>query len=196
MGKGSWGVLNEDPPRCPVLQSPFSLLPSPFSLLPIPLYSSGTPKRTSMTELRDRVQAALGDDYRIERELGGGGMSRLFLAEERQLHRSVVVQLPPREYASEIFAARFRKEIELAAHLQHPNILPVLTAGTREGLLYYIVPYLPGESLRHRLTRGGLLPVHEAVEILSETADALAHAHTEGILHRDIKPENILLEGR
>ncbi len=149
-----------------------------------------------MTDLRDRVQAALGDDYRIERELGGGGMSRLFLTEERSLHRTVVVKVLPPEYASEVFAARFRKEIELAAHLQHPNILPVLAAGTREGLLYYIIPYLPGESLRHRLTRGGLLSVAEAVEILRETADALAHAHAEGILHRDIKPENILLEGR
>jgi serine/threonine-protein kinase len=149
-----------------------------------------------MTDLRSRVQAALGDDYRIERELGGGGMSRLFLVEEPSLHRRVVVKVLPPEYASEVFAARFRKEIELAAHLQHPNILPVLTAGTREGLLYYIIPYLPGESLRHRLTGGGPLSVAEATEILSETADALAHAHAEGILHRDIKPENILLEGR
>src|SRR5262245_18559861 len=149
-----------------------------------------------MTDLRSRVQEALGNAYRVERELGGGGMSRLFLAEELSLRRNVVVKVLPPEYASEVFAARFRKEIELAAHLRHPNILPVLTAGTREDLLYFIVPYLPGEWLRHRLTREGVLPVAEAVQILSETADALAHAHAEGILHRDIEPENILLEGR
>jgi serine/threonine-protein kinase len=149
-----------------------------------------------MTDLRERLQAALGDAYRIERELGGGGMSRLFLAEESSLHRKVVVKCLPPEFASEVSAARFRQEIELAAHLQHPNILPVLTAGTRDDLLYYVIPYVPGESLRHRLTREGRLPVADAIQILQEMADALAHAHAEGILHRDIKPENVLLEGR
>jgi eukaryotic-like serine/threonine-protein kinase len=148
-----------------------------------------------MAELRDRLQAALGDAYRIERELGGGGMSRLFLAEESSLHRKVVVKILPPEFASDVSAARFRQEIELAAHLQHPNILPVLAAGTRDDLLYYVIPYVAGESLRHRLTQQGRLPIPEAIQILRETADALAHAHAEGIIHRDIKPENILLLG-
>ena len=148
-----------------------------------------------MADLRQRLQEALGDAYRLERELGGGGMSRLFLAEESSLHRKVVVKILPPEFASEVSAARFRQEVELAANLQHPNILPVLAAGTRDDLLYYIIPYVPGESLRHRLTRDGMLPVADAVEILREMADALAHAHAEGIIHRDIKPENVLLEG-
>ena len=123
-------------------------------------------------------------------------MSRLFVAEEVSLHRRVVVKVLPPQFASDVSAARFRQEVELAARLQHPNILPVLAAGTRDDLLYYIIPYVPGESLRHRLTREGKLPVADAVEILREMADALAHAHAQGILHRDIKPENVLLMGR
>jgi eukaryotic-like serine/threonine-protein kinase len=149
-----------------------------------------------MSDLAARLQAALGDSYRIERELGGGGMSRLFVAEEASLHRRVVVKVLPPQFASEVSAARFRQEVELAARLQHPNILPVLAAGTRDDLLYYIIPYVPGESLRHRLTREGQLPLPDALEILREVADALAYAHSEGILHRDIKPENVLLMGR
>jgi serine/threonine-protein kinase len=148
------------------------------------------------SDLATRLQAALGDAYRIERELGGGGMSRLFVAEEASLHRRVVVKVLPPQFASEVSAARFRQEVEVAARLQHPNILPVLAAGTRDDLIYYIIPYVPGESLRHRLTREGRLPVPDALEILREVADALAYAHSEGILHRDIKPENVLLMGR
>ena len=149
----------------------------------------------SLSDLSARLQTALGDAYRIERELTRGGMSRLFIAEESSLHRKVVVKVLPPEFASEVSAARFRQEIELAANLQHPNILPVLAARTRDDLLYYVIPYVPGESLRHRLTQQGQLPVAEALQILRETADALAHAHAEGIIHRDIKPENILLLG-
>jgi serine/threonine-protein kinase len=148
-----------------------------------------------MSELEGRLQAALGDAYRIERELSGGGMSRLFLAEESSLHRKVVIKLLPPQFASEVSVARFRQEIEVAANLQHPNILPVLAAGARDNLLYYVIPYVPGESLRHRLTREARLPVDDAVQIMREMADALAYAHGQGILHRDIKPENILLEG-
>src|SRR5437879_12364988 len=148
-----------------------------------------------MGDLLARLQAALGDTYRIEKELGGGGMSRLFLATEASLHRQVVIKLLPPEFTSEVSAARFRQEIELAAHLQHPNILPVLTAGARDDLLFYVMPFVSGESLRHRLTREGKLPVADAVRILYEIADALAHAHAEGVIHRDIKPENILLLG-
>src|SRR5712691_5128635 len=148
-----------------------------------------------MGDLLARLQAALGDTYRIEKELGGGGMSRLFLATEASLHRQVVIKLLPPEFTSEVSAARFKQEIELAAHLQHPNILPVLTAGAKDDLLFYVMPFVPGESLRHRLTREGRLPVLDAVRILHEIADALAQAHAEGVIHRDIKPENILLLG-
>src|SRR5438093_2584362 len=149
----------------------------------------------NLSDLQPRLQAALGDAYHIERELGGGGMSRLFLATEASLHRQVVIKLLPPEFASEVSATRFRQEIEVAAHLQHTNILPVLTAGAKDDLLFYVMPFVPGESLRHRLTREGKLPVTDAVRILHEIADALAHAHAEGVIHRDIKPENILLVG-
>lgn len=148
-----------------------------------------------MGDLLARLQTAVGDAYRIEKELGGGGMSRLFLASEASLHRQVVIKLLPPEFASEVSAARFQQEIELAAHLQHPNILPVLAAGAKDDLLFFVMPFVSGESLRHRLIREGKLPIQDAVRILHEIADALAHAHAEGVIHRDVKPENILLEG-
>ncbi len=148
-----------------------------------------------MSDLLARVQAALGDGYRVERELGGGGMSKLFIATERTLHRQVVIKLLPPQFTSEVSAARFEQEIQVAARLQHPNILPVLSAGARDDLLYYIMPYVPGESLRHRLTRDQRLPIGATARMLEEIADALAYAHAEGVVHRDIKPENILLEG-
>lgn len=149
-----------------------------------------------MAELKDQVQHALGDVYRLDDELAGGGMSRLFLATEVSLNRRVVVKVLPPEWASEVSAARFKREMEVAARLQHPHILPVLAAGARTGLLYYIMPYVEGESLRARLRRDGALPIEDARRILSEIADALAFAHERGVIHRDIKPENILLEGR
>src|SRR3989442_693840 len=148
-----------------------------------------------VADLEARLQAAVGDAYRIEKGLGGGGMGRLFLATEASLRRQVVIKLLPPELASEVSEARFKQEIELAARLQHPNILPVLTAGAKDELLFYVMPFVTGESLRHRLTREGRLPVTDAVRILHEIADALAFAHAEGVIHRDIKPENILLEG-
>ena len=120
--------------------------------------------------------------------------SGLFLATERSLDRQVVVKILPPELASEVSAARFQREVTLAAHLQHPHILPVLSAGSRDGILYYITPYVDGESLRQRLIREPKLPVNTALHILSETASALARAHTAGVIHRDIKPENILLQ--
>jgi serine/threonine-protein kinase len=144
-------------------------------------------------ELQDRLQAALGDAYHIERELAPGGMSRLFLATEASLERKVVIKLLPPDTASAVSAARFQREVLLAAHLQHPHILPVLTTGsTQDGIFYYIMPYVAGESLRQRLERERI-PVAEAVRVLREIADALAMAHERGIVHRDIKPANILL---
>jgi serine/threonine-protein kinase len=143
-----------------------------------------------------QLQTALGDTYHVEREIGGGGMSRLFLATEASLNRRVVVKLLPPDFASEVSAARFKREIEVAAHLQHPHVLPILAAGSKDGLLFYVMPYVEGESLRHRLTRERPLPVSDAVRILTEVADALDFSHAAGVVHRDIKPENILLEGK
>lgn len=122
-------------------------------------------------------------------------MSRVFLATESRLKRRVVVKLLPPEQASAVSAARFEQEIEMAAHLRHPHILPVLTAGAHDGLLYYVMPYAESESLRHRLAREQPLPVADAVRILQEIADALEYANNRGVVHRDVKPENILLEG-
>lgn len=144
-------------------------------------------------ETRDRLQALLGDAYSIERELGGGGMSRLFLAVERSLGRRVVIKLLPPEWVSEVSAQRFQREIALTANLPHPHILPILAAGAREGHLYYVTPYLPGESLAQRL-QAGRLPIGDALRLLSEIADALAFAHAQGVLHRDVKPANVLIQ--
>src|SRR5215470_550676 len=142
----------------------------------------------SEDELRSRLQASLGDAYVIERELAPGGMSRLFLATEASLDRKVVIKLLPPDAASEVSEARFRREVLLAAHLQHPNILPVLSVGsTKDGVFYYMMPYVAGESLRQRLERERI-PVAESLRILREIADALAMAHERGIVHRDIKP--------
>ena len=145
------------------------------------------------TSLRDELQAALGSAYTLERELGGGGMGRVFLATETGLARRVVIKVLAPELVLGVSAERFRREIELAASLQHPHIVPVHAAGRAGNLLYYTMPYVEGESLRGRLTREGELPVSDTVRILSEVARALAYAHRRGIVHRDIKPDNILL---
>jgi eukaryotic-like serine/threonine-protein kinase len=144
-------------------------------------------------DLREELQGIVGETYELQRELGGGGMSRLFLATDRSLRRPVVIKVLPPERTSTVSAIRFQREIELAAQLQHPHILPVHAAGARDGLLYYVMPYVPGESLRHRLIRDRRLPLGDALRILREVADALAYAHHLGVIHRDIKPENVLL---
>ncbi|MFP5354514.1 MAG: serine/threonine-protein kinase, partial [Gemmatimonadota bacterium] len=147
-----------------------------------------------MNDLKERVQAAVGSGYAVERELGGGGMSRIFLATETALDRVVVIKVLAPELTNDVLAARFRREFQVTAVLgQHPHILPVLSTGTNEGLLYFITPYIEGESLRHRLRREGKLPIDDAIRILSELASALAFAHEKGIVHRDLKPENVLL---
>lgn len=146
------------------------------------------------TALHDRLQNALGDSYCIERELAPGGMSRLFLATERSLDRRVVVKLLPPELTSEVSAQRFQREILVTAKLQHPHILPVLTAGARDGLVYYITPFVGDESLRQRIAQRGALPIDEAVRLLRTVADALAFAHALGVVHRDLKPDNIFLQ--
>jgi serine/threonine-protein kinase len=146
-------------------------------------------------DLRQRVQDSLSGSYTIERELGGGGMSRVFLADEVKLARKVVVKVLSPELAAGISAERFEREILLAASLQQANILPVLSAGELDGLPYFTMPYVEGESLRARLARGPL-SIAESVDILRDVAKALAYAHARGVVHRDIKPDNILLSGR
>jgi len=142
-----------------------------------------------------RPQTALGDAYRLERELGGGGMSRVFVAEEVALGREVVVKGLPPEMGAGVSAERFRREIQLAASLQHPHIVPLLSAGHSEDLVWYTMPLIEGESLRTRLAREGELPVPEVVRLLRDVADALTYAHEHGVVHRDIKPDNVLLSG-
>ena len=147
-------------------------------------------------DLRGQLQAALSGAYAIERELGGGGMARVFVAEEHALGRRVVVKVLAPALAHEFSAERFAREIRVSARVQHPNIVPVLTAGSAGGVPYYTMPYVEGQSLRARLAGldpGETIPVNEAVTVLRDVARALAHAHEHGVVHRDIKPENVLL---
>ncbi len=146
-------------------------------------------------ELREQLQRTIGAGYVIERELGGGGMSRVFVAREVALDRLVVVKVLPPELSAAVSVERFRREIQLSAGLQHPHIVPVLTTGVSDGLPYFTMPYVDGESLRARLAREHELPVNDTVSILRDVAKALAYAHARGIVHRDIKPDNVLLSG-
>ena len=150
----------------------------------------------STDPLRDQLQRALGDAYLLERELGGGGMSRVFVAREKALGRDVVVKVLPPDMAGHVSAERFTREIQTAAQLQHPHIVPLLAAGADGELRYYTMPLVRGETLRERLRREGALPIADVTRILAEVFDALAHAHEHSVVHRDIKPENILLSKR
>jgi serine/threonine-protein kinase len=146
----------------------------------------------------DRLQAVTADRYRIERELGSGGMASVFLAEDLKHHRLVAVKVLRPELTAGVGPERFLREIEVAAHLQHPHILPLFDSGQLadgSGILYYVMPYVEGESLRQRIAREKQLPVGEAVRLAAEIADGLAAAHALGVIHRDIKPANILLQG-
>ncbi|MGH7713027.1 MAG: serine/threonine-protein kinase, partial [Gemmatimonadaceae bacterium] len=158
-----------------------------------------------MTDIPEGLATALADRYRIERELGRGAMATVFLAEDLKHHRRVAIKVLRHELAAILGADRFLREITITAQLDHPHILPLLDSGAvdqgtapslhREGFLYYVMPYVEGESLRDRLTREKQLPLHDALRIAVEVADALGYAHSRGIIHRDIKPENILLSG-
>ncbi len=149
-----------------------------------------------VTDLSTALAAVLGTAYRLERELGGGGMSRVFLAEETALGRRVVIKVLPPDTAAGVNADRFRREIQLAAQLQHPAIVPLLTAGASDGLLWYVMPFVEGASLRTKLARTPQLPLEEAVRAWRDLLEALEYAHEHNVVHRDIKPENIMLSGR
>jgi serine/threonine-protein kinase len=145
-------------------------------------------------DVLDALRRALADRYAIERELGQGGMATVYLAQDLKHHRPVAIKLLRSELATALGPERFLREIEISAHLHHPHILPLYDSGEAEGLLYYVMPYVEGESLRDRLTREKQLPLEDALQIAREVADALGYAHSHGVIHRDIKPENILLE--
>ena len=149
-----------------------------------------------MTGIPDRLAAALGDHYRLERQLGQGGMATVYLAEDLKHHRMVAVKVLRPDLAATMGAERFEREIQVAARLTHPHILGVLDSGEAGGFFYYVMPYVEGETLRDRIARSGELPVTDALRLLGEITEALAVAHKAGVVHRDIKPENILLSGR
>ncbi len=147
-----------------------------------------------MTDFLHQLQAALADRYAIERELGHGGMAVVFLAHDLKNNRQVAIKVLRPELAAALGAERFLREITIAAQLHHPHILPLYDSGEAAGFLYYVMPFVEGESLRDRLERETQLPLEDALQITREVADALSYAHSRDVVHRDIKPENILLE--
>ena len=148
-----------------------------------------------MSDQLERLKTVLADRYAIEHELGVGGMATVYLAEDLKHRRKVAIKLLHPELAAVIGAERFLREIEIAAGLTHPHILPLHDSGQADGLLYYVMPYVEGESLRDRLNRETQLSLEDTLQIAHEVADGLSHAHSHGVVHRDIKPENILLSG-
>jgi eukaryotic-like serine/threonine-protein kinase len=150
-----------------------------------------------MSAVPHRLTTALADRYRIERELGAGGMATVYLAEDLKHKRKVAPKVLKPELAAVLGAERFVQEITTTASLQHPHILPLFDSGTADGFLFDVMPFIQGETLRGKLNRETQLGVDEAVRITREVADALEYAHRNGVIHRDIKPENILLhDGR
>ena len=175
-----------------ILDQPYE---EPFAQVTLPTQGPAdvATHRMSSDNLSARLQAVLGDGFQIERELSPGGMSRLFLATERSLNRSVVVKVLPPDAMDSVAENRFRREAELLAKLQHPHIVPVLSVGWSQDLAYYVMPFVEGESLAARLARDGSFDVERGVALIREIADALGHAHSMGVIHRDVKPANVLL---
>jgi tRNA A-37 threonylcarbamoyl transferase component Bud32/TolB-like protein len=148
-----------------------------------------------MLDALDVLRENLAPRYDVEREIGAGGMARVYLAVEQHPHRRVAIKVLDPELSTRLLRERFIREVDLASKLSHPHIVPIFSAGEAAGLFYYVMPYVEGESLRHRLRRDGALALDDALHIARDVADALAFAHVQGIIHRDIKPENILLAG-
>jgi serine/threonine protein kinase len=147
-----------------------------------------------MPDSLDRLKSAIGDHYQIERELGHGAMATVYLARDIYLERDVAIKVLLPELGFVLGPERFRREIEVVTEMSHPHILPIYDSGEAEGELYYVMPYVAGESLRARLFRERQIPLDDALRIAAEVASALDHSHRHGVIHRDIKPENILLE--
>ncbi len=148
-----------------------------------------------MPDLLDRLKAALADRYAIEQEVGSGGMATVYLARDLKHDRRVAVKVLRPELAAAVGSERFLREIKITANLTHPHILPLHDSGEAEGFLYYVMPFIRGQTLRERIVKEGELPVNETVRIIREVVDALAFAHSEGVVHRDIKPDNVMLTG-
>jgi serine/threonine-protein kinase len=143
-----------------------------------------------------RLRAALADRYEIVREVGSGGMATVYLATDIRHQRRVALKMLRPELSATMGPERFLQEVRVTANLQHPHVLPLFDSGDADGFLYYVMPFVDGESLRERLSREGELPVADAARLLRDVVDALASAHQLGIVHRDVKPENIMLSGR
>ena len=146
------------------------------------------------SQMEGRLSTALAGRYRIEREIGRGGMATVYLARDMRHNRHVALKVLNPELGAVLGIERFLAEIEVTANLQHPNLLPLFDSGEVDGLLFYVMPYVDGESLRARLERERQLPVEEAVRIATAIAGALDYAHRHKVIHRDLKPENILLQ--
>ncbi len=147
-----------------------------------------------MTDVVERLTSAVADRYRLERELGQGGMATVYLAEDLKHSRKVAIKVLHPELSAVIGGDRFLAEIKVTANLQHPHILGLIDSGAADGLLYYVMPYVSGESLREPPARDKQLPIDDALRLSKEVASALDYAHRQGVVHRDIKPENILLQ--
>jgi serine/threonine protein kinase len=149
-----------------------------------------------MREVPTALSAALSARYRIERELGAGGMATVYLAHDLKHDRDVAIKVLKTEVASAVGVDRFLAEIKTTGHLKHPHILPLFDSGSADSLLFYVMPFIDGESLRARLLRAGPMPIGDVVRILRQLADALAHAHARGVVHRDVKADNVLVSDR
>ena len=184
------GLQQHDAPRSGAMHQRRRLAPSH----PKPYSIGVTTGPSAVSDLLDRLKTALADRYAIEREIGAGGMATVYLAEDLKLHRKVALKVLRPELAAALGPERFLREIEIAAKLHHPHILPLHDSGEVDGFLYYVMPYVEGESLRDRLNREKQLPLDDALQLAREVVDALSYAHSHNVIHRDIKPENILLE--
>src|SRR5262245_61175947 len=175
--------------------------PSPTSCAQAPSFARSHPLKErrppvpSLPDASDLLAAALADRYRVERELGRGGMATVYLAHDIRHDRPVALKVLRPELAATLGPDRFSLEIRIAAKLRHPHILPVHDSGEAASRLWYTMPYVEGETLRQLLAREGQLPDDRAVRIATQVLSALSYAHAHGVIHRDIKPENILLEG-